>query len=396
FETGTLNPYLYQGDHQKYFIGTGDYIKGISLDTSNTNSVLNAFGVIYFLSKKNSPMMALCMATLLLTGSNITNILLGLCLVFIFIFQSDRDRKSLIVICFLFLILFLVKVTPQNIDYVTNILEKNLERQTQNENQISSATILPKSGEILSQEQIEQNRARFILDSLSASQKKVEPKSVIQATAYQDRPKIPTPDIHTDPYQHKSVETPEIKNMKAFVSMYSDHLPLASGRLQPPALPGKIIAWKQTFEYFKRHPYQLITGTGIGNFSSKLAFKSTGLDIAGKYPKKYIYLNDGFIQNHLDLYLYYFTREDGFHSIMNNSNSVYDQLVSEYGLAGFLAFFILYIGYFIKRRENLTYGIPLLFLLSVLFFVEYWFEQLSVVVIFEMLMFLNLKKSETK
>ena len=29
-ETGTLNPYTYQGDYQKYFINTGDYIKGIT------------------------------------------------------------------------------------------------------------------------------------------------------------------------------------------------------------------------------------------------------------------------------------------------------------------------------------------------------------------------------
>ena len=51
-KTGAINPYLYQGEYQKYFIGTGDYIKGISFDTSTTNAVLNGFGVIYFLSKK--------------------------------------------------------------------------------------------------------------------------------------------------------------------------------------------------------------------------------------------------------------------------------------------------------------------------------------------------------
>ena len=49
FETGHINPFRYQGDFQKYFIGTGDYIKGITFDTSTTNGVLNAFGVIYFL-----------------------------------------------------------------------------------------------------------------------------------------------------------------------------------------------------------------------------------------------------------------------------------------------------------------------------------------------------------
>src|ERR1700759_253781 len=36
FETGTLNPYLFQGEHQKSFLGTGDYIKGLTFDMSTT------------------------------------------------------------------------------------------------------------------------------------------------------------------------------------------------------------------------------------------------------------------------------------------------------------------------------------------------------------------------
>ena len=96
YKTGAINPYLYQGEYQKYFIGTGDYIKGISFDTSTTNSVLNAFGVIYFLNRKKAAMTLLCMVILLLTGSNITNMVLCAVLLFVFIFQSDRDQKSLI------------------------------------------------------------------------------------------------------------------------------------------------------------------------------------------------------------------------------------------------------------------------------------------------------------
>ena len=73
---------------------------------------------------------------------------------------------------------------------------------------------------------------------------------------------------------------------------------------------------------------------GIGNFSSKLAFKATGLNIAGGFPQKFTYMNSAFISNHLDLYLYYFTKEDGLHSITNNPNSVYDQLISGVWIIG--------------------------------------------------------------
>ena len=46
WETGYLNPYTYQGEFQKYFISTGDYVRGLTFDTSTTNAVLNAFGCI--------------------------------------------------------------------------------------------------------------------------------------------------------------------------------------------------------------------------------------------------------------------------------------------------------------------------------------------------------------
>ncbi len=120
YKTGHINPYLYQGEYQKYFIGTGDYIKGISFDTSTTNAVFNAFGVIYFLYQKKVRMVLLCMVILLLTGSNITNILLCSALLFVFIFQSSRDQKSIILICLFLLVIFMTKVSPQNNRYLVN------------------------------------------------------------------------------------------------------------------------------------------------------------------------------------------------------------------------------------------------------------------------------------
>jgi hypothetical protein len=61
-----------------------------------------------------------------------------------------------------------------------------------------------------------------------------------------------------------------------------------------------------------------------------------------------------------------------------------------------LAFFIFYVGFFLKNFRKLTYGIPLVLFLSGIFFVDYWFEQLSIVVFFELLLFLNLKEEAGK
>lgn len=394
-KTGALNPYLYQGDYQKYFIGTGDYIKGISFDTSTTNAVLNGFGVIYFLSKKNVKMMMLCMVILLLTGSNVTNFLLAAVLLFMFIFRTDRDQKSLVFVCLLFLVIFLTKISPQNNSYVSNYLETafNPGKTNVEENQIP-ITLRPDS--TLTREGRKEKIATLYLDSLYRLRNEELNKMNVHPASFIYKSEMPKPDINTAPYQHKSFVTPAEKNMNEFIQQHPKELILSTDPDFNSKMPGKILAYKQTLDFFKFHPLKIITGTGTGNFSSKLAFKTTGLNIAGGYPQKFIYINDDFLKNHLDSYLNYFTKPDGFHSVANNPNSVYDQLLTEYGVLGLFAFFIFYLGFFLKDFKKLTYGIPLILFLSGIFFVDYWFEQLSIVVFFELLLFLNMKEEAGK
>lgn len=395
-KTGAVNPYLYQGEYQKYFIGTGDYIKGISFDTSTTNAVLNGFGVIYFLSKKNVKMMMLCMIILLMTGSNITNFLLTAVLLLMFIFRTDRDQKSLVFVCLLLLVIFLAKVSPQNNSYVSNYLGRIFNTE---EKKTAVEDLLPirfRPDSTLNSEERNEKVATLYLDSLYRLRNEKENKANIHPVAFIQKIEIPTADINSAPYQHKSLLTPVEENMNKFIKQHSNELTLSTDSNFNSKIPGKILAYRQTIEFFQQHPFKIITGTGIGNFSSKLAFKTTELNIAGGYPQKFIYINEPFLKNHLDLYLNYFTKPDGFHSIANNPNSVYDQLLSEYGLLGLLAFFIFYFRFFLKKIKKLTYGIPLIIFLSGIFFVDYWFEQLSIVVFFELLLFLNMKEEVGK
>ena len=158
-------------------------------------------------------------------------------------------------------------------------------------------------------------------------------------------------------------------------------------------LPGKIIALQQTLRLFENNPQKIITGVGAGNFSSKLAFRTTGLKIAGGYPLKYHRIDPYFLSNHLDLYIYFFSNHPRFHSLTNHPASVYDQLLSEYGIAGILVFLFYYLGFFVKNLKLLIYGVPLLFLLLGFFFIDYWFEQLSIVPFFELLVLLDIKEN---
>ncbi len=406
-ETEHINPYRYQGNFQKYFIGTGDYIKGITLDTSTTNAVLNALGIIYYLLRRKFAMALLCMVILLLTGSNVTNLLLCIVLIYLFIFGTNKDQKSIIIVCFIMLITFLVKVSPQNNKYIKTLyqrLSKDIPKEKPVYLNTKSITDLPDS--VLDAEDKRKKIAQLYLDSLQnvitlqkLLTKRMEPvnpsipppkEHIINLV---EKPVIPKDSIHTPTFQHKNDTTVTERNLFKFIDSQRLEVPIADSRKQNLHIPGKLVAIRQTLQYFGEHPMRLLTGTGIGNFSSKLAFRVTGMKVAGGYPEKYVYINEGFKVNHLDLYLFYFTSSDDLHSIANSPNSTYDQLLSEYGLAGLLAFAFFYALYFKKRIKNGSYALPLLIFMLGAFFIEYWFEQLSVVIIFELLILLNIKET---
>jgi hypothetical protein len=397
-EIHTINPYRYQGQYQKYFIGTGDYIKGLTFDVSTTNAVLNAFGVIYFLIRKNAAMLLLCMAVMLLTGSNSLNLMLAGVLALLFIFNTTKDQKSLIVVCLMFLAVFMFKVSPQNDEYMLKIYSTVFHKKVpvvQGAN-TPLIRITDRPDSTLNPDERKEKIAQLYLDSLRniAIKKKESVNKPLLAT----KPNhfIPGPNIDTEPYQHKDSVTIQLLTLRYFIDTHQASLPFSRKNRSDVTLPGKVIAMQQTLSFLRYHPAKILTGNGIGNFSSKIAFKASGLGFAGKYPVRYAYISNSFLTLHLDVYLNFFTRTAGLHSLINSPNSVYDQLLGEYGLLGLLGFFICYIGYFLKHYKKLTYGIPLLILMMGVFFLDYWFEQLSVVVFFELMLLLNIKETEIK
>lgn len=162
------------------------------------------------------------------------------------------------------------------------------------------------------------------------------------------KPSLPKANIHSESYQRRKDTTQLQKQLLAFAEKnISSKLPdtIKTGRRSK---PGKLIALEQTIIYFKNRPAQLMTGKGIGNFSSRLAFRATGLQIAGGYPKQYAYTNPAFLSNHLALHLSYFSGDAEKHSLINSPDSVADQLISEYGIAGIVTFFLFYFLFFFK------------------------------------------------
>lgn len=386
-EIHDINPYRYQGLNQKYFIGTGDYIKGISFDTSTTNAIINGFGLFYFLNRKEFVMTLCAMGALLLTGSNTTNLILLLVFLYGFLFGRDWSAKSIMVVCICMMVVFMTNISPQNNDYAVKTIQHLFGKDFANAKPLSGKndTVAQKA---LTEDEIKYRMAKNYLDSIAA----VDLQHIQNPVTKNERPALPKDNIHSPPFQHvpdSSAARMQVIELSEKLGTISDSVTLK----QKEKLPGKILAVQESFQYFKTHPARLITGAGMGNFSSKLAFRATGLKVSGGYPQKFVQINPDFANNHLAIFLDYFGKDSGYHSVTNSPNSVYLQLLSEYGLTGLAAFLFLYLLYFIRIARIHTAAIPLILLLVAFFFTDYWFEQLSVVVLFELLLFLHAKKT---
>lgn len=399
----TINPYTFQGFYQKYFISTGDRMTGISFDISTTNALFNAFGVVYFLSRQKMTMVLLCMSVLILTSSNFTNVIIIVVLLYLFIFQSNRNQKSIIIICFLMLLIFLVKISPQNNSSAINIFKKISGGKPDNGRLTTTPVpVTQRPDSILSDEEKKQKLAMLYLDSIARLQE--EKKEQAKDTVAQDRnnpaklnfifkPVIPKPNIHSAPFQMNTDTTDEQKKLLVFALNNIPAFDTNSKEVRSRRIPGKIISFQQTFSYFKKNPLKLITGCSMGRFSSKLAFRATGLQISGGFPRGFVFADKNFVNNHLDLYITYFSKHKELHSLINTPNSVYDQLIAEYGIAGLLSFIMLYLSFFLRKVRKLSYGVPLLIIMLGAFTIDYWFEQLSIVILFELLMLINIKET---
>ncbi|MCY4419379.1 MAG: hypothetical protein OXB93_06000 [Cytophagales bacterium] len=151
----------------------------------------------------------------------------------------------------------------------------------------------------------------------------------------------------------------------------------------PETLPRKAIAYLQGFSYSFEDPKTLFLGAGAANYSSRAAFVMGG-EYVGWYPQHLSYKSEDFSKGPFSLWnprVVTFMYTDG---TANQPFSFYLQLLTEYGLIGVFLFLLLYIGFLYRKRhllspESMCIIILILFSLSI----EYWFEYLSLMVIFE-------------
>lgn len=155
----------------------------------------------------------------------------------------------------------------------------------------------------------------------------------------------------------------------------------------------KIVAGKQTYDYWTDSWDNFVFGAGGGKFSSRTAFITGGEYVS--YPDKLIYRSSDFEKNHFPLWNNKILSGDFKDGTANQPFSFYNKIIGEYGLIGMILF-IIYLSVFFRKYKKLTYGRLILVAFLFFLFLDYWFEYFSVVIFFELFLFLDLKNSTEK
>jgi hypothetical protein len=341
----------------------GDTILGISFDTSVVNATLNCLGLIYFVYKRDHLFSIICLFIIAICTSNVTFIFIMLTLALMFLTVKKKNIRVNVLAYGLLLLIAYFAISPANREYVRTyfvqlyIKNKNPELVTTN----TDSLVVNKT------------------DSITLKSHPTNASGKVPDSVYKfDNKKLGSAISHLITWKSEN-DTSKIPQLNLTDADYRSK-------------PGKFISFLQTYNYIKSSPLHFIFGAGIGRFSSKLAFRASGVKTIGSYPEKFKYISPEFEKNHLRTFLFYNNSDASQHSVLNYPYSIYNQITGEYGFIGVLLFIVFYIGYFIRYIRDISYGKYFIFILLCFSFMEYWFETYSLIILFELFMLLNIKE----
>jgi hypothetical protein len=352
----------------------GDTILGISFDSSTANATINCLGLIYFLYKRDVLFSALCLLVVISCTSNTAFIFMEVVLVLMILTVRSKALRIRSVIAAGSMVLLYMLVSAHNREYVRNYFVQLyiLNKDTSLVAHQGDSVYVRDARDSLVKE------ARAIDDNAYAVDKKGLKRAFGNLVSLEETP----------PVKKRSSEVDSIeKGMIVDSSIY----PVISEKAYK-SKPGKLISFVQTYFFLRMNMRHILFGSGVGNFSSKLAFRVSGSGVQGTFPQKYEYVSPEFRYNHLKTYQFYASQDASRHSVTNFPFSVYNQISGEYGLIGILLFCFGYLWYFVSRFRRLSYGRYMLCALMAFFLMEYWFELFSLVIVFELFLLLNIKE----
>jgi len=400
--TRTVNPYT-QISPPPYGISSGDLIGGVFGEMHLVNTIVSCFLVLFFLYQTNFFYTVLALIPFLLTGSNLGTLLLSTLLFWVFVFNRHLIKKYFAIVGIAIISLFYIKVTPENQKYMLEVAGKVYGQFTGKRNKTKPRPPLPPTG----------------VSALPDTQAALPPKRKLTKNELivlylQQKHKNRKGNETTGVSQH-DVSTFKILNsyerlLRQEEARESDRVffrkdSLKRAKLQNPlfeygrlkrfdldAEAGKLTSFKQTATYLSQSGTRMAFGGGVGSFSSRLAFIASGLvtdsRILMQLPR---YETPEFVENHKAIFKYLMFLDDETHSITNLPFSWYNELLGEYGLLGLLAFVVFYLAFFARRARHYSYGRIIFVAMLGFFLFDYWYERLSVMVFFELIMLVDLK-----
>lgn len=358
-DDNAINPYT--SNNIRYGTSTGDRITGIFLAPSYINMMVNSFFVFYFSFRKQFLFGFFAILIVVLTTSNFANIILAAVLVLCIIFKNGRSIKLTLAGYFLFFLFFYFFIAPGNLIYLKNSIWAGKKQQNE----------------------------------IIAYQKEVN-KPVVDSTSFhKNKNNLPA-------NTQGSEEIAGVNKVKYSAEKIDQLLKDTSVIYNPgPAPPvnlnnryGKVMAFRETVHYITSGIRPFLFGAGIGSYSSFLAQRMSKLNMnqgSRFFQRLPIYIAPEFKKDHYQIFKTIYSLPLVFHSIKHFPNSFVNQLFGEYGVTGAILFLIFYVLFFTRHFNTLSYGRYLILLLGGFLLFDYLFEYLSVVVIFELFMLIDIQ-----
>ncbi|HVU99211.1 MAG TPA: hypothetical protein VHE34_28510 [Puia sp.] len=352
----------------------GDTILGISFDSSTANATINCLGLIYFLYKRDLRFSILCLLVIISCTSNTTFIFMEITLLLMVLTVRSKALRVRSLVAMVSMVVLYLLASAHNREYIRNyfvqlyIVNKDTSLAIHQDD-----SVLVRNGN----DSLVKAPVRIGADAYKVNKKGLA-KALDNLLSIEERP----------PAKERSSEVDSIEKGKlADSTIY----PVISETAYK-SKPGKLISFAQTYFFLKMNARHLLFGAGVGNFSSKLAFRVSGIGVSGTYPQRFGYVSPEFRYNHLKTYQFYAGQDASRHSVLNFPFSVYNQISGEYGLLGIALFVFGYLWYFVSRFRRLSYGRYMLCALLAFSLMEYWFELFTLVIVFELFLLLNIRE----
>lgn len=371
--TGQLNPYT--NLDFPYGMSTGDNVYGFFMENSYYNMMVSAILAVYFTYKRNFIYSLVSITTLILVFGNFGTLMFVGVLAAMFMAGiltiltkakpgsilhniSPLGNYGLYIPFFAaYICLFFVLLSPENMEYVSKKIQSK----------VFSADGSP-------------NNYKNII----SSNKKPKPEPFDRYTMQEDI--IVSDDLSYSLSSQSSVLGTQSSPIDARIKMSNDYIY---------KLQGKALSLKETSQYLKSSVGNLLFGAGTARFSSLTAQKMGGFDSSRIFMKVLPrFTAPDYAQNHKLLVQARYDAANEFRSNANWPDSVYNQILGEYGLIGAFLFIVYYLWYFAKRMKYYTYTFWIFAMMIPFASLSYMFEALSIVIIFELLAITNIEETK--